>query len=412
MIHRQNTNLIAPAAPAIPTMPSCLVWGESRHEECSQTEDQGYNECSATEDQGYNACSQSEDQGHNDCCDWWPCSWACDALVWIAHIVCVAWVWVSNVVCVAWTWVSHLVCVAWTWVTTAFCILVDVIVLVVNTIWTVVEGFFGVVLSAIAAIIELIEAIPFIGPIIGFIIHVVTQIIWVIVSIPDFILGVLGIRPEKRLRICTIILKDEAGNFTAQDDVVIQALQLAADVYKRDANVRLVPMGLFKFREPFSGADTVTAEWLTRDANPSSADFLDGTCAEVAINTNASNTQLKMISLCFVQGWRRVVGYGAPVSCFIVRDMPDRVGCCNQATDYVRVDSPDGLPPSSPRTIGHETGHSCLLSHTCVDDDVADIMATTDECTPASMTQPDRMNPHLTDWEALVIRASKHVTYF
>lgn len=393
-------------------MPSCIIWGKSRHEECSQSEDHGYNECSATEDQGYNACSRSEDQGHNACCDWWPCSWACDALVWIAHVVCVAWTWISHVVCVAWTWVSHIVCVAWTWVTTVICIAVDLLVIVFNVIWTVVEGFFGVVLSGITAIVELIEAIPFLGPIIGFIIHVITQIIWVIISIPDFIGGAIGIRPEKRLRICTVILKDEAGNFTAPDDRVVQALQLAADVYKRDANVRLVPMGLFQFYEPFGGAETVTDKWLTRDAQTSSASYLDGSCADVAINLDASTTQLKMISLCFTQGWRRVVGYGAPVTCFIVRDMPDRAGCCNQATDYVRVDSIDGLPPASPRTIGHETGHACLLLHTCVDEDVNDIMATQEKCTPTSGTLPNRATPHLSDWEVLVIRASKHVTYF
>ena len=60
-------------------MPTCIEWGEERHQECTETEDQGKNECSRRADQGY-----------RDCCDWWPCNWFCDAWVWISNIVCVA----------------------------------------------------------------------------------------------------------------------------------------------------------------------------------------------------------------------------------------------------------------------------------------------------------------------------------
>jgi hypothetical protein len=75
-------------------------------EQCSDWEDEGSEQCTQTKDEGYNQCSQTKDEGYSECCDWAPCSWFCDALVWISNIVCVAWVWVSNVVCVAWAWVS------------------------------------------------------------------------------------------------------------------------------------------------------------------------------------------------------------------------------------------------------------------------------------------------------------------
>ena len=90
---------------------------------CDQEEDQGYNRCDQQQDQGYNRCDQQQDQGYNRCCDWWPCSWFCDAWVWVSHIVCVAWTWVSHIVCVAWTWVSHIVCVLWTWISHIVCVL-------------------------------------------------------------------------------------------------------------------------------------------------------------------------------------------------------------------------------------------------------------------------------------------------
>jgi phospholipase C len=97
-------------------------------EKCSDWEDQGYNKCIETRDQGYNRCDREEDQGYNDCCDWWPCSWACDAWVWVSHIVCVAWTWVSNIVCVVWSWISKWVCRIAYWVYTTICKLIVSIV--------------------------------------------------------------------------------------------------------------------------------------------------------------------------------------------------------------------------------------------------------------------------------------------
>jgi len=93
-------------------------------ENCSDWEDQGYNQCIETRDEGYNQCDKEEDQGYNDCCDWWPCSWACDAWVWVSHVVCVAWTWISNIVCVVWNWISKWVCRIVYWVYTTICKLV------------------------------------------------------------------------------------------------------------------------------------------------------------------------------------------------------------------------------------------------------------------------------------------------
>jgi phospholipase C len=93
-------------------------------EDCADWEDEGYNACVQTADEGYNACSQTADEGYNECCDWWPCSWACDAVVWVSNIVCVAWTWVSNIVCVVWNWISKWVCRIIHWIYTTICKLV------------------------------------------------------------------------------------------------------------------------------------------------------------------------------------------------------------------------------------------------------------------------------------------------
>lgn len=90
-------------------------------ERCADWQDEGHRQCTETRDEGYSRCDQTRDEGHNACCDWWPCSWACDTLVWVSHLVCVVSTWVSNVVCVAWNWVSKWVCRVIYWIYRTIC---------------------------------------------------------------------------------------------------------------------------------------------------------------------------------------------------------------------------------------------------------------------------------------------------
>lgn len=376
-------------------MPTCLEWGEERHQECSRTEDRGYDEC-----------AREEDRGHSECCDWWPCSWFCDA-----------WVWIRNVVCVAWTWVSNVVCVAWTWITTAVCVVWDVLTTIVNAILVTLESILGWVLSALAFIIEVLEMIPILGALIRWILNGISYALGLIFSLGDLILGAIGIRPEKILRICTIILRDENGTPTAQVPDVVAMLQLAVDVYKRDANIRIVPLRPFNYSTGFAGADTVDESWVQTDSNNSDAELLDP--QDSFGNdwlTAGSKFQWKVSTMCFYGAWRRVTGFGAPITIFIVRDTgPNALGRSLGITDYVVVDGMATNPADinfSPRTAGHEVGHSCMLLHTCVDDGINNLMATSTECDPDSTMNPDRVNPVMANGQVLLVRSSKHVTFF
>jgi len=271
----------------------------------------------------------------------------------------------------------------------------------------------GWVLSAIAFIVELLEMIPILGTLIRWIINGFTLIIWVVAGIVDAILGILGIRPEKILRICTIILSDEKGNPVASTDNAVAMLQLAANVYKRDANIRLVPLRPFFYSTGFRGAETVDASWVQIDSSASQSNILDAPCnAGGEWLVEGSILQLKGSTMCFYGAWRRVLGYGAPITCFIVRSMPNALGCSLVITDYVGVVGNFNLPPDSPRTVGHEVGHSSMLWHTCVDDNIRNIMATGEPCDPDSTTAPNRIDPEFEDWQTIIVRSSKHATYF
>lgn len=363
-------------------MPKCLEWAEERVEECNEWRDEGHNECDDWDDR---------------CCDWWPCSWGCKLITW----VCVGWYWVASWVCVGWTVITTLVCAVW-----------DVVTIMVNALLVTLESILGWVLSALAFIVELIMAIPILGTLIRWIINFVTFLVWTIVSIVDFVAGLIGIRPEKLLRVCTVILRDEGGTPVASTDYAKQLLQLAADVYKRDANVRLVPLGPFKYQSGFADGPTVTDDWVSTESDPSPADMLDIPCnAGADWGTVGSRLQLKSSTQCFFGAWRRVVGYGAPVSCFIIRSVPGNSGCCMWITDYATMQGGQ-VPAANPRVLGHEAGHACNLWHKCVDDDVRNLMGVGDACDPDSTTPRDLADPRMSNWQVLLVRASKHVTYF
>jgi hypothetical protein len=385
-------------------MPSCLKWGSERITECTDWRDEGHNECTEWRDDGYSEC-QSWDR---NCCDWWPCSWGCKIVSWI----CTASVWISSWVCIAAVWISSWVCVGWTVITTAICVLWDVVTTVVNALLVTVESILGWVASALAAIVEVILSIPFLGGLIRWIINIVNAVVWAIVSIGDAILGLLGIRPEKLLRVCPVILADERSRPVDTAAHAVDQLQVAANLLKREANIRLVPSAPFKYATGFGDVPLVTADWIKiLDREPGDSDTLDPPCDADGFGADlgvaGSKFNLLMLVHCFYGAWRRRVGYGAPVSVFFVRSVPGSEGCGLWITDFVTVAAQ--LMPTSQdlrRVATHELGHASNLWHVNASDNGDNLMAVP---RPAVA---DVMNYRLHTWQVLLMRASKHVTYY
>ncbi|HEY0552078.1 MAG TPA: alkaline phosphatase family protein, partial [Verrucomicrobiae bacterium] len=114
----------------------CTDWADQGSNQCSQWADEGSNECSRWADEGSNECREWEEESYKDCCDWAPCSWFCDAFVWITSRFCVAWHWVAKWVCKAWYWLSKWVCKAWYWVAKWVCTAWFWLIKVVCTLWS------------------------------------------------------------------------------------------------------------------------------------------------------------------------------------------------------------------------------------------------------------------------------------
>jgi hypothetical protein len=380
-------------------MPTCLKWGERQTQKCTEYRDQGHNDCQQYQDQGYNACSNWD----KNCCDWWPCSWGCKIISW----VCVAWYWVSNVVCVAWFWVADVVCVAWAVVTTAVCVIWDTAVTVVGAVIETVESIVGWVLSAVAFVIELFLTIPILGRLINWILDVVLTVVWFLAGLADTVLGFFGIRPEKKLRVCSIILSDENGKPLTDENGkpltaawMVPKLQQAIDVLRQEANVRVIDSGPFHYSSGHGGAETATEDWVHVHEKASPASVLDrgdevGALGE-DLGTVGALLNAIANTVCFYSTWRRLVGYGGPVIIFVVRSMQAGNGrSLGPLSDYITLSAQADLDVT---VLAHELGHANYLWHVGGNDNL--------------MFASAPRGTNLNWWQVTLLRSSRHVTYF
>jgi hypothetical protein len=370
-------------------MPRCIEWGEERTRECTETRDRGTNQCNSW-----------ADRGSRRCCTWWPCSMFCRVFYWVANVVCVGYHWVANVVCVAWTWVSTAVCLAWE-VVTAF----------VGAIITTLETIFNWVLGIVAFVFNLILSIPYVGRWIAWVPNIIWTAVYSILSLPDLVLGAIGIRPEKKLRVKVVILRNERGQAIETVDNVVRSLQSAIDAYASQANVRVMLSGPAEYSSGFSGNEVATRDWVTThpDKGGAPAENLDVRCGGGAavddLGTTGAWFEAVMAIRDFYGNVRRLIGYGAPVVVFVVRSYPSSAGCSlGPLTNYVTVLTtstvgapPPPVPPTTLLSIDHELGHACNLTHT---EDLNNMM------TPGAPGQ------QLATGQILLLRASRHVTYF
>jgi len=359
----------------------------------------GYNQttqqCTETKDEGYNQCSKTEDQGYNQCNGWGFFSFLCDAWVWVSNIVCVAWTWISNIVCVAWAAVTVFVCVAW-----------DVISTVGIVIFHTIASILSPILNAIGLLVQFFFAIPILGRILNAIWNAILAIASFVAGIADGVAWLLGIRPEKHLYLVVMNQRDENGSPVASDADILASLSLAIQVYRDDANVRVLPFKLFDYTTPASKDEQASDDYVTTLSTNSTPETLDVDCgvSDFTANLGFAGAQFQnmMVLGSFWTNWQRLIGYGAPIFAFSVRSFSGSSDGCSLGplTDYILVEFTGAATntTSQPASIlPHEMGHACNLWHV----------------SPPNLMEPS--NPRATNlswWQIVLIRASRHVTYF
>lgn len=218
-----------------------------------------------------------------------------------------------------------------------------------------------------------------------------------VMGLPGALLDAVGIRPVKRIWVFIKILRDEQGFPVAEPADVEVGLVTAQRIFAEQANVFLPSQ---KSEATATAFVSILDDWAPPEA-------LDVHC-----DADAWREDFGIAGAFFSRHLARnffgtLLGVGAPVTVFIVRDVKDKAGCSlGPLTDYVTV-SPAGLvarflsgdktgPPHA-GTIAHEIAHACALWH------VKD---------RSNLMHPSTDGTGLSLWQQVVLRNSRHVTYW
>lgn len=275
----------------------------------------------------------------------------------------------------------------------------DVFTTGINFIIETLESVLGWVLSAAAFVVKLILLIPIIGRLIGWIWYIASTIVWGVIGLLDLILSLIGVRPEKKLRVCTLLLKDRDGNLVANTADAVVQLQNTIDIFFQQANVRVIRSAPFQYDSGFAGKETAKSNWVKVNTGKSKSDILDVECNIKAAFEDLWVIGMKIdffaITKFFYGNLRRLIGYGDPVFILIVKELGgSTIGCSlGPLTDYVTIEG------RNLGCIAHELGHACNLWHS----------SKTNNLMLGSYSSSSNK---LSKWQIAMIRNCRHVTYF
>jgi hypothetical protein len=191
-------------------------------------------------------------------------------------------------------------------------------------------------------------------------------------GLPDSILTFFGIMLPKEMRFQVRILRAEDGRAVMADENLP-----AAD---READLDQIKKAIAHMREVFDSQVNTDAiaiddeDIITLDVVAPTA-ALDVGCGSDAWQDDFGEAGEFFRRHLAKRGTSWALGYGAPITAFVVRGISGKRGCSlGPVTDYITIDPSgfeddpeggmddveDGKPPS---TLAHEMGHACGLWH-------------------------------------------------
>jgi hypothetical protein len=314
-------------------------------------------------------------------------------------------------------------------------VLWDFVTTITGFVIDLVEAVLAWPLGFLAVVGEFLFSVPVVGRLLHWLWNLALTAAWLIPGLLDGVGYLAGIRPQKKLRICTLIERDNNGPVANTSDVV-RLINDTIAIYLARMNIQILNSAPAQFSSGFSAnGNRADNSWVQVLSNVDDASQLDVRCSSATgagfaddLIGSGTGIQFKSFSSCLFGNSRRLIGYGSPVVVLIVRSINGglAVGCAlGPLTDYVTIssfqavnltdanlddlpDSPGLVPvsilnPSSPvflnpnNTLAHELGHICNLFHVS---DTANLML------PTSGTQSG-----VYDTQAVLVRASRHVTY-
>lgn len=262
-----------------------------------------------------------------------------------------------------------------------------------------IDGLLGWLLLPITAPVEAALSIPYLGRALGWLWRASLTLLWGLLHGLEAPLVLLSLMPRRRLRLWVLPtgMADSPDSFQLGD--WLQAIDVAGKILEREANVQLVPV------VPWESPGETGALSSTVDQYPWIRELplqAVGSDLKVACNLEGLKEDLGPVGgkldrralLGHPRGsYRRVSGWGAPIMAVSVRSVAaGRLAGCSLGplTDYitVRVDLPVCL--------AHEIAHACNLGH----HEAAN-----------NLMNPTCGGVHLTRWQVLLLRLSRHTTY-
>jgi len=252
--------------------------------------------------------------------------------------------------------------------------------------------------NTLAALIDLVFCIPFIGRFVKWFWNSLITVIHLIFGMVEFLLWKLNYRPMKKFRVGFIILRDQNDKPLTSSDSVLPAVNKAKEIFSQ-AKVEILPAFPLAKKLSETGERPESSAWVRTMSKPAAARILTLGCNLPAIMQDlglpGTLLQYHTLESFFQTGLRRLTGYGAPVTVFVVQEIVGFAGCSlGWLSDYVTVEHNHLF------TTAHELGHACNLLHRTDEDNLMH---------PRSGKQKTIL---LTDWQIALLRASRHVTLF
>lgn len=210
----------------------------------------------------------------------------------------------------------------------------------------------------------------------------VKWVVHTVVGLLDGILTLIGWMPWKKISVQGVILVDEKREPLADRDAVQAVIDLAASVFADQMHVRLIQPGHV----------TILAEIPPKDV-------LEPGCDASILGAQFTSVGAWFRSHQWPSPAGTFLGYGHPVTVFVVRDVIGKMGCAPPGflADYAVID-PDALSgdEGARLTLAHEVGHACNLWHWD-----GTLMKKEHSGRPRTLRR----------WQKALFRGSPHVTY-
>lgn len=237
----------------------------------------------------------------------------------IQQIVTTVCSWVSTVIQVIKEVVSR-ICRRLPWPFNLLCRFIVTLITVLETVWNYVCNV--IVQTIIDIIVRIIVVLIYVTRIICIVVNI-------IVGLPAFLICLLGLSPQKYLRICIKVITDKDGKSQVKDEAIELAIRRMNEAYKQ-CNIKVIRVG---------GVEHIPMPNVLNTTNCSFAGLFSG--------WHAWFTQTAC-NCCNI------------VTVFFVDDIQGAAGCAYWGDNWCRVDTGANYDDS---VMAHEVGHILNLPH-------------------------------------------------